>query len=197
MKTKLALIAAAVALLSVGSATAATSPNLQLVGKTALQGHAFRPHARVRLVFVAAGRTTRYVSVPTSGAFALKLPAPFNRCIGLTVVATAIGQKATLKIPAVQCSPASQATTQQPSLALSSSDSAVAGSDFPASATVRLEFGDSVRTVQTNASGAFDVPLSPADRCSGAIVTAVVVATGQKVTLRLPPKPLCAPDVAP
>jgi hypothetical protein len=196
MKTRLVLVTGVIALLSAGSASAAALPGLRLVGKTALTGHAFRSHARVRLVFVANGRTTRYVNVRASGAFSIKLPAPFDRCLGLTVTATAAGQKVTLKIPRVQCSPAGQAATAQPSLALSSSDNALAGSNFPASATVRLNFGDSEQMVVTNSTGAFGAPLPPADRCSGLTVTAVVVSTGQKVTLSVPPKPLCAPDVS-
>jgi len=80
-------------------AAAATAPTLRLVGAAGVQGRHFKPHVTVRVAFAGAHVPKRLVRTTSAGTFVAALPTVQDRCVTLTVIATAGGQTATLKVP--------------------------------------------------------------------------------------------------
>jgi hypothetical protein len=178
------MLAVSLLVASAAVASGATAPALKLVGSTAVQGKHFAPRTTVRLVFVGADRQLRRVRTSKAGAFTVPLPTPYERCTGLTVIATTpSGRVVRLAMPRAECPPAR----------LEVANGSLEGESFPAGAAVRIDYGtgdDAI--VHANAAGTFAVPMP--DGCTGGRVMATVVATGRSVSIQVVrPKLGCQP----
>jgi hypothetical protein len=184
------LAAVSLSLLLAGAALAADGrqPRLALVGKTAVRGLHFRPHAAVRVVFSAGTPRARWVRTNARGSFTARLATPYDPCDGLTVTATAgHGVTGRLKLPKRECLPATLAIA---------SDGTLQGRNFPPGQAVRVVSrggGESSRLVQTDARGSFDTTLPAAgpDPCAALTITASAAGIAT-VVLKLPrPQRMC------
>jgi len=103
------LAAVVTGLVLAGSAFAGSGPKptLTLKSGAAVQGHHFRSHELVRVVFGSGGLQARRVRASAAGSFLALLPATSDRCSGLMVRATGIsGDFAVLRVPPPMCAPA-------------------------------------------------------------------------------------------
>ena len=104
---KQTLLIAILALAVAAGATAAAAPTLTLSGSAGVLGRHFKPHTLVRVAF-GAQTPKRLVRTTAAGTFTAALPPTYDRCTGLTVVATAAGRTTTLVLPVPRgCLPAS------------------------------------------------------------------------------------------
>lgn len=115
MRKPLQLLALTLALVALGSLTAVSAsaglqgPRLFVLSSHPLtiQGRHFKPHAQVRVTLSSLVKTTKRVTVKSSGRFTVSFPGAVDRCTQWTVRATQPGRGPVLvRGPKPQCAPA-------------------------------------------------------------------------------------------